>query len=180
MSANGVSTVDGETCPLAGADLGHEASHAVVRLWGEHDMASAAIISKVLADAVDNSDADVVVDLTEVEFMDCSTLRVLMSVRAILMQRSRRLTVRVSPIALAHRLFVLCGLEAMVEPTTAAAQPSARNVATALGSWVEVPRGASDRAAGRDQQPDPPDHSEAEGQPRTSGPVPSAAPPHVR
>lgn len=180
MAANGVSTADGETRALAGADVAPEASHVVVRLWGEHDMASAAVVTRALANAVDNSDADVVVDLTEVEFMDCSTLRVLVSARAVLQQRSRRLTVRVSPIALAHRLLVLCGLEDMVEPSTATAQPSASNVATALGSWVEVPRVTSDRAAGHDQQPDQPDHSEAQSQPRTLGPVTSTAPPHVR
>ena len=48
-----------------------------VRLWGEHDMASAAIITDTFVNAVDNSDADVLVDLTAVEFMDYSTLRVL-------------------------------------------------------------------------------------------------------
>ena len=180
MAADGVSRAVGETRSLAGADVAREASHVVVRLWGEHDMASAAIITKALADAIDSGDADVLVDLTAVEFMDCSTLRVLVSGRAMLTRRSRRLTVRVSPIAFAHRLLVLCGLADMVEPTTAAGQRSVQNLATALESWVEVPRTAPDGAAGRDPQPDLPDHAEAESQPRESSPVTSAGPPHVR
>lgn len=182
MAADGDSIADGESRPLAGGDVGQGASNVVVRLRGEHDMASAAMINEALVYAVDSSDADVLVDLTAVEFMDCSILGVLVSGRAMLKQRSRRLTVRVSPTELAHRIFVLCGLEDMVEPTTAARQPGARDVETALESWVEVPRAAPDRAASGDAQPDPLDRSEAEAaQPRAStGLVGSAGQRHVR
>ena len=77
MAANTVS-IRGATRRLpAGAAVAREASHMTVRLWGEHDMASAAIITDAFVNAVDNSDADVLVDPTAVEFMDCSTLRVL-------------------------------------------------------------------------------------------------------
>ena len=77
MAAGKVSTTGATPCPPAGADVADEASYMTVRLWGEHDMASAAIITDTFVDAVDNSDADVLVDLTAVEFMDCSTLRAL-------------------------------------------------------------------------------------------------------
>lgn len=180
MAADAVSLAVDESRPLAGADVGRESSHVVVRLWGEHDMASAAMITEALADAIDNSDTDVLVDLTAVTFIDCSTVRVLVRGRDMLQKRSRRLTVRVSPTAFAHRLFVLCGLDHMVEPTTVAEQPGVRSVATALESWVEVPHASPEHTAGGDPQLDPPDRPEAESQSRTSGPTTSAGPPRVR
>ena len=181
MAADGVSETVNKSSPLAGVDVRHEASRVVVRLWGEHGLASTAMIADAFFDAVDNSDADVVVDLTAVEFMDCSTLRVLVSSRAMLAQRSRRLTVRVSPTAFAHRVLVLCGLGDMVERTSTAGQPRARSVATALESWVEVPCTTPVRPAGSDPQPDLLDDRSAEGtKPRTSsGPVASAGPRYV-
>ena len=178
MAADGVSETGDEWRLFAGADVRHEASRVVVRLWGEHDMASTAVITEAFVDAVDNSDADVLVDLTAVEFMDCSTLRTLVSSRAMLTQRSRRLTVQVPSTAFAHRILALCGLGDMVEPTTTAGQPGTRSIATALESWVEVPRTMPDRAAGSDTQPDLLDDCAAERtRPSTSsGPVASAGP----
>ena len=181
MAADMVSEVVGESRPLAGVDVCHEAPRVVMRLWGEHDMASAEMLTEAFMDAVDDTNADVLIDLTAVEFMDCSTLRVLVSGRAMLTQHSRGLRVRVSPTALAHRILALCGLEDMVEPTAAAGQPGGRDVATALESWVEVPRAAPDRAAGGDSRPAPLGNRAGRTKPTTSsGPVASAGPRHVR
>lgn len=179
MAGDDISIAEGESYPLAGVHVSHEAPRVVVRLWGEHDMASTAMITEAFVNAVDNSDADVLVDLTEVEFMDCSTLRALVSGRAMLTQRSRRLTVHVSPLAFAHRIFMLCGLGDMVETTTAARQP---DVATALETWVEVPRSAPDPGLGGDPRPALLDGRSAErAEPGTSsGHVASAGPRHVR
>jgi len=81
----------------------------VVWLHGEHDLASVGALSGTLAEAVELDDANVVVDLSGVEFMDASTLGVLVSARLALRARSRSLSLR-APSTPAERVLVICGL----------------------------------------------------------------------
>ena len=86
-----------------------DSTGTVVWLHGEHDLASVGALSGTLAEAVDLDDADVVVDLSGVEFMDASILGALVSARLTLRARSRSLTLR-APSAAAERVLVICGL----------------------------------------------------------------------
>jgi anti-anti-sigma factor len=91
-----VRPTDAETC-------------TVVWLWGEQDLATLAALSDTLARAVTSDDADVVVDLSDVLFMDAATLGTIVAARNQLRSQSRNLTLR-APSSSADRVLRLCGL----------------------------------------------------------------------
>jgi anti-anti-sigma factor len=117
----------------------------VVRLRGEHDVSTVAALSETLAGAMALDDCDLVVDLSEVEFMGAATIGVLVRARVLLRLRSRSLVLR-SPSSCARRILDLCGQGDLLEPRRADAT-SATGSANALGTWVTVP------TAGRVDQP---------------------------
>jgi anti-sigma B factor antagonist len=82
---------------------------SVVWLRGEHDLFTLAELWETMARAIAFDDGDVVVDLSAVDFMDASTISVLVRARTILAKRSRLLTMR-SPSTRASRVLRLCGL----------------------------------------------------------------------
>ena len=112
----------------------------VVRLRGEHDLSTVPELSAALVQATMLDDADVVVDLTEVEFMGAATLGVLLGARELLRAQSRCLVLR-SPPSCVRRVLELCGDTDLLAPAEATPVTSA---AAALGTWVAVP--ATDRA----------------------------------
>lgn len=109
----------------------------VVWLRGEHDLSTAPALSEAMAWIIAVDDADVVVDLSEVQFMGAATVGVLIRARELLRLRSRSLMVR-SPSRFAQRVLELCGDTGLVDPIEATPQ-----AASALGTWVSVP--AADR-----------------------------------
>jgi anti-anti-sigma factor len=80
---------------------------AVVRLRGEHDLTTVAALAKTLTEVIAFDHRDVVVDLSEVEFMGLATVDVLLRARALLALESRFLVLR-SPSPPARRLLTLC------------------------------------------------------------------------
>jgi anti-anti-sigma factor len=114
--------------------VAYENGRTVVSLAGEHDLATAPAIAGALAEARKAGDADVVVDLSAVTFLDASTLRVFVAARNDLHEQSRELLLR-SPTRSTHRLLELCGLTGLLEP----AAPPATPAPGALSSWVSVP-----------------------------------------
>jgi hypothetical protein len=76
------------------------------------------------------------VDLSGVTFMDASTIGALVVAHDHLLADSRSLCVR-NPSPRARRLLELCELTHLIDDDASPAQPTA---ATALRSWVEVPR----------------------------------------
>lgn len=84
--------------------------HTLVRLEGEHDLASLFALAESLAAAIALDDADLVIDLSKVQFMGAETVDVLMRARTFLHARSRDLTLR-SPAPCAQRVLDLCGLD---------------------------------------------------------------------
>ena len=86
-------------------------------------------------------DADVVVDLSGVEFMDASTVGTIVRTRNLLGSRSRSLTLR-SPSSCARRVLHACHLAALVEP-----DGFDERSAVALATWVAVPAGRDRPAA---------------------------------
>lgn len=106
----------------------------VVRVSGEHDPATRTHLSHTIARAARLDDADVVVDLSDITFMDASTIGAIVEAHNQLRARRRSLTVR-APSPLARRLLDICRLAFLIDEPPRA---------VALDSWVAVP--ASDRA----------------------------------
>lgn len=107
----------------------------VVWLSGEHDIASRVHLSGTLARAAGLDDADIVIDLSGVTFMDASTVSALLEARNHLRVGSRSLFVR-DPSPRARRVLDVCGLTHLIDEHAASEPP---HVATALGSWIDVP-----------------------------------------
>jgi anti-sigma B factor antagonist len=114
---------------------------------GEQDASTCVQLSATLAEASGLDDADVVVDLSGVTFMDASTIGALVVARNRLRVLSRCLCVR-DPSPRTRRLLDLCGLARLIDEHPTPTQPPR---ATALGSWVDVP--ARDRDSGSTQAP---------------------------
>jgi anti-sigma B factor antagonist len=100
-------------CPLA--IPGGDADRGVVSLRGEYDISTVTALSETLARAIALDDADLIVDLSGVRFMDASTIGVIVRACNILRLRSRTLVLR-SPSALARRVLEVCGLAVLVDP----------------------------------------------------------------
>jgi anti-anti-sigma factor len=109
----------------------------VVWLRGEHDVSTVAALSETLARAIALDDADVVVDLSEVQFMGAATVAVIIRAREFLRLRSRSLVLR-SPSECARRILDVCGHSDLLDPRVADATPLT-GPAGALGTWVVVP-----------------------------------------
>ena len=109
----------------APATLGSDVDCNVVWLRGEHDMSTSSADSEVLACAIARNDWNVTVDLSDVWFMDASTIRTLVRARAFLDERSRSLTLR-SPSRSAALVIRVCGLEGLVDVLPIPANGSGR------------------------------------------------------
>ena len=129
-------TADQFSVTVSGGFAGHHAQPTVVWLTGEHDLANASQLSRVIAETIALDDEDVTVDLSGVSFMSGATIAVLSRANAFLNARSRSLVLR-SPSRAATRLLELCGLAHLISP------PPLSNVekvdAQGLRAWVDVP-----------------------------------------
>ena len=97
------------------ADVTTRDDRTVIWLEGEHDIATVPALADTLARAISGDAADLVIDLSGVEFIGAATIDELIRCRARLCLQSRTLTVR-SPSRCARRLLDLCGLADIVEP----------------------------------------------------------------
>lgn len=122
-----------------------DAGCTIVWLRGEHDIATEIFLMVSIARAAQVDDGDVVVDLSEVTFMDASTIGALVGSRNRLGTRSRSLLLRApSPIAL--RVLGLCGLAHLVHPAAVGAvHPT--GAAAARRTWVDVPAAQASRSS---------------------------------
>lgn len=107
-------------------------------MWGEHDQGTVGLLLGAMAEAVATDDLDVMVDLSDVAFMDGSTVGALDRGRALLADRDRNLTVQ-SPTPFQRRLLQICDLADLIEPTRAGERSQEPGAATPLETWVEVP-----------------------------------------
>ena len=94
----------------------HNQNPIVVWIRGEHDYFSAWAIWSGMAQAIASSDADVVADLSAVEFMSVSTVSVFMRARESLREQSRRFIVR-APSHPARRVFEVAHLLDLLDDT---------------------------------------------------------------
>jgi anti-sigma B factor antagonist len=86
----------------------------ILWLHGEHDLATTGFLTDTLGAAIAGDQGDIVVDMSHVTFIDAATVGVLLRGRALLADRSRRLTFR-SPPTCAQRVLGACGLSGLVE-----------------------------------------------------------------
>lgn len=91
----------------------------LVSLRGEHDVATKESVADCITRAAALDDADVLVDLSDVTFLDASTIGVLVDTRNRLCARSRSLYVR-SPSPLARRVLDLCDVADLEQSATSA------------------------------------------------------------
>lgn len=111
--------------------------YTIVWLHGEHDIATKVSVVVTIARAAQRDDADLIVDLSKVTFMDASTIGALVESRNRLRARSRSLLLR-SPSPPARRILDLCGLAHLVHE--AGEEPLQHaGMAAALRTWVDVP-----------------------------------------
>ncbi len=94
--------------------LDTDGDRTAVWLNGEHDSATVAFLADALARAIFVDDADVIVDLRAVTFVDAATIGVLIRGRNILRTQSRSLTLRY-PQRCASIVIGICGLTDLVE-----------------------------------------------------------------
>jgi anti-anti-sigma factor len=119
-----------------------DADRTVVWLRGEHDMSTVDSLSETMARAIALDDSDVIVDLSDVQFMSAATVGVLIRAREFLRLESRSLALR-SPSKCAGRVVDLCGLADLFDPRAADAMRLA-GTAGALSTWVAVPTARRD------------------------------------
>ena len=71
-----------------------EGARTVVWLRGEHDLSTTSALWQTMARAIELTDADVIVDLRDVEFIGAATVSIIVRAAQLLQQRSRCLTLR--------------------------------------------------------------------------------------
>jgi anti-anti-sigma factor len=127
-------SVSRRTTPRAGS----EAGHSVVWVRGEHDISTTSALAETIARAIALDEPDVLVDLSEVQFMSAATVGVLIRARELLDRQARTLTLR-APSACVLRVFQVCGLSGIFQAAASDRRAVPRKSPSALGSWVEVP-----------------------------------------
>jgi anti-anti-sigma factor len=107
-------TAAGLRAALAVPAVHEEGTRTVVVLRGEADLAARPVLADVLSRVIALRAGDVVIDLTEAEFLDTAIVRALAVGEQLLDRRGRRLTFR-SPSRLAARVLDVFGLSDLIE-----------------------------------------------------------------
>jgi anti-sigma B factor antagonist len=124
-----LTTASNRNVPLADrlAFAERDSDRTVVWLRGEHDASTVTELWETMGQAIALDDADLVVDLSGVEFMGSATVGVIIRARESLRPRSRSLTVR-CPSRCAQRVLDLYGLSELLD---------CGPVETTLGPWAD-------------------------------------------
>ena len=86
-----------------------DGERTVLWLEGEHDIATADVVAGALANAIANDHADLVIDLSGVEFLGAVTIHLLRHSGVLLRRQGRSMTLRF-PSNCARRVLALCDL----------------------------------------------------------------------
>jgi anti-anti-sigma factor len=101
----------------------HVTARTVVQVRGDQDDSNVAALAEAIAGAIAIDDADLVVDLNEVQYMGVAAVRAVVRAGDLLRLRSRSLVLR-SPPWSARRILGLCGHEDLLDPRPADATPT--------------------------------------------------------
>jgi anti-anti-sigma factor len=96
------------------AAMERDGDRTVVLLAGELDIATVEVLTQILAKAIAIDDGDLVVDLSQVTFIDASTLAVLVRGRDFMRLQSREFQVR-APSVFVRRVLEVCGLADLID-----------------------------------------------------------------
>ena len=107
----------------------------VVWLCGKHDISTVAAVWEMLDRCIALDHTDLVVDLSDVQCIDASTVGVIIQARDSLRPRARAVRLQ-SPSTSTRRVLEMCGLAELIDPGPVDTTPA---VTTALGTWVTVP-----------------------------------------
>jgi anti-anti-sigma factor len=88
----------------------------VIWLRGEYDLASVRALSETMSGAIARREDTIVLDLSGVEFMDASTIGVIINSRNELELQHRSLTLR-APSKVARRILEICCLAELLDPS---------------------------------------------------------------
>ena len=88
-----------------------------IRARGEIDMAVADWFAEAITAALANGSPRVIVDLTEVTFLDSSGIRALLTANRVAAERCRSLTVE-NPAPMVHRVLEICGVLDLLSEST--------------------------------------------------------------
>ena len=116
--------------------IGTAGEPPVMRMTGDYDVATVGALSAIFSSAIAFGDGDLVVDLSEVSFMDAATIGVIVRADAFLAGHARAMRLR-DPSRCARRILGICGLDALIQP--GADDHGSRTPATALESWAALP-----------------------------------------
>ena len=86
----------------------------VVELRGDHDCSTVPALAAILASAVAFAETNLVVDMSEVRFINAACIRMLTAAGDFLVGQQRTFTLR-SPSRCAKRILELCGASALIE-----------------------------------------------------------------
>lgn len=95
-----------------------KAHRTIICLRGEHDAFTAGALAEAISHATTLGEGDLVIDLTDVEFMAIATVGVISQARERLRLQSRSVVLQ-SPSRCAQRVLDLCGIADRVEPSPA-------------------------------------------------------------
>ncbi len=133
------------TAPSADAGTGGSDTDCMVMwLLGEHDISTAPGLWADLVAAMAVDDADLVLDLSGLGFLDAAIVGLFVRAQETLRAQSRTLTLR-APTTFARQIFGLCGISSFLEPDPVTLLREV-DPAAALGTWVEVPPSKRDAA----------------------------------
>lgn len=145
-----------ESYPRQGPpDANRRATVRVVAMRGEHDPSTVVALSEMISSAIAIDDADLVVDASEVTFLDASAVGVLVRAHIFLDERSRSLLVR-SPSACVRRILDICELFALIEGAEDRAVGRDPIPGLALELWVAIPATPRDYQPSRRSPDEPP------------------------
>lgn len=85
------------------------AGRTVVWVRGDQDLSTVAVLSETMNRAIALDDANLVIDLSDVQFMGAATIGAIVEAREVLRLRARTLALR-APSPCAQRVVGLCGL----------------------------------------------------------------------
>lgn len=116
---------------------GRDGDRTVVWLRGEHDLSTTVALADTLARAIALDYADLVIDLSDVQFMGAETVGIIVRAHELLGKQSRSMTLR-APSRCARRVLELCSVTGDLDLEVEDTAPGAP-AAHALDSWVAIP-----------------------------------------
>ena len=121
-----------------------EGPATVIGLHGEHDLSNQAELSAAFAKICAVGGAgDVVIDLSQADFVDSSTVAALLGGRQVVIDQGRRFSLR-TPTPQVQRVLEICGLVSLVEPESSGLGTDAQSGGHALRTRTSDTR--SDRS----------------------------------